>query len=88
MVVVSSWLMATTAEGTINHWATNRQQFNRIFLPHPLPSENNFPLNSDYGFSYDGRLMEIPTEVMSNNPEPRGPARLSRPNFFSSGTYN
>jgi hypothetical protein len=89
--VVCCWSIVTTAEGTLNHWATNRQQLNRIFPARPfLPFGNNdFPLNSDYDVSYDGRHLEMPsTEMMSVNPESRASGRFSRPNnFLSSGIH-
>lgn len=81
MAVVCCWLMATTAEGTINPWVNNRHQqpFNRLFWARPSPSEDNFPFHSDY----DGRLMEIPTETAGNGPEARAPGRFNRPSTFS-----
>nr|CAH0107057.1 unnamed protein product [Daphnia galeata] len=86
--VVCCWSIVTTAEGTLNHWATNRQQLNRIFPARPFlhsSGNNDFPLNSDYDISYDGRHLEMPsTEMMSVNPESRASGRFSRPNNFLS----
>jgi hypothetical protein len=83
--------MVITAEGTLNHWATNRQQLNRIFPARPFlhsSGNNDFPLNSDYDV-YDGRHLEMPsTEMMSVHPESRASGRFSRPNnFLSSGIH-